>query len=284
MKPHNPDAGEWLRSARRRLHHIEDGGLAAQVILAHVLGKSREFILAHPEQPLTADQQEELESLLTRFEQGEPLAYLTGKREFYGLTFTVTPAVLIPRPETEILVEKALLWLRENPQRRFAADVGSGSGCIAAALTYHIADLRCVTVDRSWEALQVARCNFEKLGVPQRVLPMMGNLLDAVGGVFDLVCANLPYIPSNELEHLPVSRFEPRLALDGGEKGLEQIAALLGGSTRWLAPGGLILLEIEARQAEQVAQLAYHSLPAAKIEVIRDLQGLPRVVWVERGQ
>jgi release factor glutamine methyltransferase len=284
MKPHSPDAGAWLRSARRRLRHLEDGGLAAQVILAHVLGKSREFVLAHPEQPLTSDQQEKLEDLLIRFEQGEPLAYLTGKREFFGLTFTVTPAVLIPRPETEILVEKALVWLKENPQRRMAADVGSGSGCIAAALTYHIGDLRCVTVERSWAALQVARCNFEKLGVSPRVFPMMGKLLDAVGGVFDLVCANLPYIPSNELEHLPVSRFEPHLALDGGEKGLEQIAALLGDSPRWLARGGLLLLEIEARQAEQVTQLAYHSLPAAKIEVIPDLQGLPRVVWVERAQ
>jgi|YNPMSStandDraft_1061717.scaffolds.fasta_scaffold00934_4 release factor glutamine methyltransferase len=282
MKLLNLNAGDWLKFARKRLKSIEDGGLAAQVILAHVLGKSREFILAHPEYVLGEDHIERLENLITRLEQGEPLAYLTGKREFYGLTFWVSPAVLIPRPETELLVERALGWLKRHPNRRSAADVGSGSGSIAATLTFHVPDLKCVAVERSWQAIQIARQNFEQLRVSQRVFPMLGNLLDAVEGMFDLVCANLPYIPANELAQLAVSRFEPRLALDGGYDGLDWIAALIEDSKRWLAKGGLMLLEIEAGQAEKVAQLVYRNLPNAKIEVIHDLQGLPRLVWVER--
>lgn len=282
MKLLNLNAGNWLKFARQRLKNTQDGGLTAQVILAHVLGKSREFILAHPEYALEEEQLEHLENLITRLERGEPLAYLTGKREFYGLTFWVSPAVLIPRPETELLVEKALGWLKRNPNRRRAADVGSGSGCIAGTLAYHVPDLKCVTVERSWPALQIARQNFEKLQVSHRVYAMLGNLMDAVGGMFDLVCANLPYIPTKELAQLAVSRFEPWLALDGGYDGLDWIAALLEDSKRWLAKSGLLLLEIEAGQAEKVAQLVHLNLPTAKIEVIHDLQGLPRLVWVER--
>lgn len=282
MKLLNHNAGDWLKFARQRLKNTEDGGLTAQVILAHVLGKSREFILAHPEYVLEEEQLEHLENLITRLERGEPLAYLTGKREFYGLTFWVSPAVLIPRPETELLVEKALGWLKRNPNRRRAADVGSGSGCIAGTLAYHVPDLKCVTVERSWPALQIARQNFEKLQVSHRVYVMLGNLMDAVGGMFDLVCANLPYIPTKELAQLAVSRFEPWLALDGGYDGLDWIAALIEDSKRWLAKSGLLLLEIEAGQAEKVAQLVHLNLPTAKIEVIHDLQGLPRLVWVER--
>lgn len=282
MKLLNHNAGDWLKFARQRLKNTEDGGLTAQVILAHVLGKSREFILAHPEYVLEGEQLEHLENLITRLERGEPLAYLIGKQEFFGLTYLVSPAVLIPRPETELLVEKALGWLKRNPNRRRAADVGSGSGCIAGTLAYHVPDLKCVTVERSWPALQIARQNFEKLQVPHRVYAMLGNLMDAVGGMFDLVCANLPYIPAKELAQLAVSRFEPWLALDGGYDGLDWIAALLEDSKRWLAKGGLLLLEIEAGQAEKVAQLVHLNLPTAKIEVIHDLQGLPRLVWVER--
>ena len=282
MKLPKLNAGDWLKFARQRLRSIEDGGLAAQVLLAHVLGKSREFILAHPEFVLEQEHIARLENLITRLKQGEPLAYLTGKQEFFGLTYVVSPAVLIPRPETELLVERALEWLRRNPNRRKAADVGSGSGCIAGTLAYHVPDLKCVTIERSWQALRIARQNFEQLQVSQRVYPILGNLLDAVGGVFDLVCANLPYIPTNELTQLAVSRFEPRLALDGGYDGLDWIAALIGDSKRWLAKGGLLLLEIEAGQAEKVAQLVYLNLSTAKIEVIHDLQGLPRLVWVEQ--
>ncbi len=284
MKQPSPNIGEWLKSARQRLRHIEDGSLAVQVTLAHVLEKSREFVLAHPEYRLNPEQYRQLDYLLSRLEQGEPLAYLTGQREFFGLSFSVSPAVLIPRPETEILVEKALDWLESHPRCRLAVDVGTGSGCIAASLTYHVRDLKCVAVDRSWPALQIARHNFARLGVSQRIFLMRGNLLDAVGGSFDLVCANLPYIPADELELLPVSQFEPRLALDGGLKGLRWIAELIHDGVRWLNTGGLLLLEIETGQAEQVIQLASQSFPTARIEVIHDLQGLPRVVWVERMQ
>ncbi|MEW6179254.1 MAG: peptide chain release factor N(5)-glutamine methyltransferase [Chloroflexota bacterium] len=282
MKRQNFNAGDWLKSTRQKLSLVEDGGLAAQVILAHVLGKSREFILAHPEFLLTDFQAAQLDTLVNRLLKGEPLAYLTGTKEFYGLNFVVNPSVLIPRPETELLVEQALAWLKRHPARRRAVDVGTGSGCIASALLVHVPDLYCVAVDRSMEALQVARLNFERLGVAERVFLVNGNLLDSVAGSFDLVCANLPYIPAGELEGLPVSRYEPLLALNGGNGGLAWIAALAADAPRWLAAGGLLLLEIEARQAEQVVQLIRHHLPVAQVDILNDWQGWPRIVRVER--
>lgn len=282
MRKTGIEAGAWLKRARSLLESSDQPSLEAQLVLAHVLGVRREALLAHPEWQILAEQEEIADALLSRLNDGEPLAYLTGWREFYGLSFQVSPEVLVPRPETEGLVDLALDWLRRHPNRRRAVDVGTGSGCIAAALTAQVDDLVCLAVERSWKALQVAAGNLRRLGVSPRTPVALGDLLNAFAGPFDVVCANLPYIPSVTLASLPVSRYEPRLALDGGADGLTLIRLLLADASRWLARSGLLLLEIEAGQAASAMQEARRWLPQAQVELFLDLNGLPRVVRVER--
>lgn len=273
-------AGEWLKSAKSRLEGSESSSLEAQLLLAHVLAVPRAAVLAHPEMELDPAQLTELERMLAQLEHGVPLAYLLGEKEFYGMNFKVTPAVLIPRPETELLVDEALAWLRANPGRRMAADVGTGSGCIAAALAAPIPDLRVLAVDRSGEALRIARENFQRHGLLDRVNLLQGDLLNSIRASFDLVCANLPYIPADALGSLPVSLHEPRQALDGGADGLEQIGRLLEDAHRWMQPGGLLLLEIEYRQGGSAQSLARQLFPSAAVEVKNDLAGLPRLLKI----
>lgn len=277
------EVGEWLSSARRQIVGSDQPGLEGQLILAHVLEVSREMLLAHPERWIEPKRLEQANALLLRLINGEPLAYLVEQREFYGLTLRIEPGVLVPRPETELLVDLALEWLQRHPDCRRAADVGTGSGCIAAALAVKVDDLVCAAVDRSWKALRVAVENYRRLGVLSRTNAVLGNLLTAFNGPFDLVCANLPYIPSAKLEGLAVSRHEPRLALDGGRDGLALIRALFADASRWLASPGLLLVEIEARQGMIATREASRYIPEGKIDLIRDLNGLARVVRVERN-
>ncbi len=287
--------GEWLAFARRFMADLpmrpgeptfhaeesQDAGLETQVLLAHVLAKPRAWVLAHPEEILTPQQQQELTILLAGLAEGTPLSYLTGHQEFFGLNFAVSPAVLIPRPETELLVERALDWLRRHPTRRCAADVGTGSGCIAVSLTHQTDGLHVLAADRSWDALQIARQNAVRHTAAGQVAFLQSDLLTAAAGPFDLVCANLPYIPSAALSVLPVARHEPRLALDGGPDGLQAIRCLLAGAPRWLAPGGLLLLEMQYDQGEAIAALSRTYLPTADVTIHNDLAGLPRVVEIE---
>jgi release factor glutamine methyltransferase len=226
----------------------ETPGLDAQVLLAAVSGRGRSWALAHPEAHLTDEQTTALEAALLRLEGGEPLPYVLGKWEFYGLDFALSPAALIPRPETELLVEQALGWLRAHPGRRWAADVGTGSGCIAVALAVNIPDLKILASDLSAEALQLAGDNARRHEVWERLSLVQADLLPLAGRSFDLICANLPYIPSRKLKGLKVSAHEPLLALDGGPDGLDLIRRLLDRAPESLAPDGLLLLEIEASQ------------------------------------
>ncbi len=164
------NAGAWLADARPRLLPVsEEPALEAQVLLAHVLGKPRAWVMAHPEAALTIEQDSELCRLLERRLNGEPLPYLLGHWEFFGLRFKVTPDVLIPRPETELLVEKGLAWLKEHPWRRLAVDVGTGSGCIAISLAHRVMDLHVIAVDISRPALKVAQENIIDHHVQERV-------------------------------------------------------------------------------------------------------------------
>lgn len=289
VRNHAVRVADWLRFARSFLERVpanrgklagEDTGLETQVLLAHALQKPRAWVLAHPEAVLTPQQQRHLTKLLGGLAQGTPLPYLTGQQEFFGLVFEVTPAVLIPRPETELLVEHALEWLQRHPDRRRAADVGTGSGCIAVSLAHHVPDLRILAVDRSWEALQVARRNAARHQVDNQVTFLQGDLLSAAAPL-DLVCANLPYIPSEPLASLPVAQHEPLLALDGGPDGLNAIRGLLAGASRWLAPGGLLLLEMQFDQGDAITSLAEACLPAARIKVHADLAGFPRLVEIQ---
>lgn len=274
-------SGDWLIEARKRLEPLSpDAWLEAQLLLAHALQKNRTWVLTHLEIALEAGQQERLDGLLARRLDGVPLPYLLGHWEFFGLDFTVSPDVLIPRPETELLVEQALAWLKNHPGRR-AADVGTGSGCIAVSLAKCQSYLHLVATDQSTSAIKIAAANASRHGVADRIQFLHTNLLDGITGPLDLVVANLPYIPSATLEELLVAKYEPLSALDGGPQGLSLIEELLKDASRWWTPGGAILLEIESGQGESAPALAQALLPRARVSLLPDLAGLPRVVKLE---
>jgi len=253
------------------------------VLLAHVLRVSRAWVLAHPEASLNPEEQRRLEAGMRRLEAGEPLPYVLGHWEFYGLDFTLTTATLIPRPETELLVEQALNWLGSHPQCRLAADVGTGSGCIGVALAAHHPGLQVIATDISLAALRVAQQNAARHEILERVWPVQCDLLPATSRPLDLICANLPYIPSDMLPALRVSRNEPELALSGGQDGLELIRRLLAIAPQCLALGGLLLMEIEATQGEAAVALALSAFPRARVELLPDLAGHDRLLKIENS-
>ena len=276
------DLSGWLEAARQALVAVSDQpSLEAQVLLGGKLGKSRAWIFAHSETVLTKAELSQLDQWVNRRLNHEPLPYILGQWEFYGLNFSITPDVLIPRPETEQLVDLGLGWLKDHPGPRKAVDVGTGSGCIAASLAYWSPELVVYACDRSMAALRVASQNFRSHGLANRVMPVACNLLAALRGPFDLICANLPYIPSETLADLAVSRFEPRLALDGGPDGLRLIEPLLAQSSQRLSPGGRIVLEIEFSQDLSAVETARRYFPRAGITLKRDLSGLPRNVIID---
>jgi release factor glutamine methyltransferase len=280
--------GAALERARRELHNSEAGSLEAQALLGSLLRHPRSWILAHPEAIFPQDLFIKYLALIRRAAEGEPLAYLTGFQEFFGLTFAVTPDALIPRPETELLVETALGWLSERRQRIphrprpiRAVDLGTGCGCIAAALAVSVPDLRVIATDISFRALALAARNLATLGVAGRVRLLQADLLASLHGPVDLLCANLPYIPAAALDALPVARHEPRIALDGGPDGLRLIARAIGQSTPLLAAGGLALFEIEAPQGEAARDLAERFFHKAAIAVKKDAAGNDRLLLVQ---
>ncbi|MBI5295395.1 MAG: peptide chain release factor N(5)-glutamine methyltransferase [Chloroflexi bacterium] len=264
--------------------------LDAQVLLAHVLGHVRTWLLAHPELELSAPQLDVVEAAISRLEAGEPLPYVLGHWEFYGLDFNVTPDVLIPRPETELLVERAIAWLKASPERARVIDVGTGSGAIGVTIATHIPDARILATDISPAALAVAKHNAEKFHVHHQIEFMQCDLLpeskvegqksDLRLSTFNLICANLPYIPTETLRRLAVFETEPSLALDGGADGLDLIRRLLAIAPDWLAPGGRIMLEIEASQGMQVLSLAYDLFSEAEIHLHQDLAGHDRLLEI----
>ena len=264
--------------------------LDAQVALAHILDKSRTWILSHLDTPLDSSQAESVQQILSKLRAGTPLPYLLGHWEFFGLDFEVTPDVLIPRPETELMVEHAIAFLESRNRSRFAslraADVGTGSGCIAVSLARRVPDLRVTATDLSLSALEVARRNAKKHSVSQRVdfvecdlLPPYPDILPTENR-FDLICANLPYVPSDAVPGLPIFGREPTLALDGGPSGLDIIHRLLTMAPKWLALQGLILLEIEASLGTQALSLAYDMFSEAAIHLHQDLSGNDRLVEI----
>lgn len=277
-----------LSELTARLAAISDTpALDASVLLARILGKSRTWVMAHPEPTLTADQQKQLDDSLARLENGEPFPYVLGQWEFFGMEFDITPDVLIPRPETELLVEKAIAWMQKSKVRRTVADVGTGSGIIAIAIAANVPDARLLATDISPAALQVARDNARKHCVDSRIRFVECDILPphphslSTEEHFDLLCANLPYIPTETLHSLPVYGREPTLALDGGADGLELFRKLMRRAPEWMAPHSLILLEIEATLGKQTLELARSTFPhAEEIHVHQDLSGLDRLLEI----
>ncbi|MEO8358163.1 MAG: peptide chain release factor N(5)-glutamine methyltransferase [Chloroflexota bacterium] len=260
--------------------------LDASVLLAHILNKPRTWVMAHSELTLGTEQHGQLHGLLERLEHAEPFPYVLGHWEFFGMTFDITPDVLIPRPETELLVEKAIAWLQDSAVRRTVADIGTGSGIIAVSIASHVPDAFILATDISPEALEVARRNAFKFGVANRIEFIQCDLLPKRPESFstdqhlDLLCANLPYIPTETLHALPVYGREPTLALDGGADGLDLFRRLMTLAPDWLAPNALMLLEIEATLGIQALNLACDIFSGAEIHLHQDLTGRDRLLEV----
>ncbi|MEN6479074.1 MAG: peptide chain release factor N(5)-glutamine methyltransferase [Anaerolineales bacterium] len=265
---------------------VDSPRLDAELLLAHVLGCDRVHLRTRWDTPLAAEALGAYADLVQRRVKREPVAYLLGTRAFYDIELQVTPAVLVPRPETEHLVEEAIRWAQRQGDRSLRViDVGTGSGAIAIVLARHLPAAHIVAVDLSATALAQARRNAVRLGVEGRIAFVRTDLLLGLASRFDLIVANLPYVDHDELGSLmpEVSRYEPQLALDGGLGGLEVVSRLIAALPQSLAPDGLALFELDPRQAERARVLAQQALPEARIEVILDYAGRARVLAIERA-
>jgi release factor glutamine methyltransferase len=259
--------------------------LDAEVLLASVLSVTRAQLYAHWDRVLEPQQIEQYADLIRRRKAREPVAYLIGQRSFYDVELSVDPGALIPRPETEHIVDEALAWARHQKDCLRVLDCGTGSGALAVVLARRLECARVWAVDISRAALAVAARNVDRYHLGDRILLVCGDLASAFGGMFDLIVANLPYIARAELDTLPpeVGEYEPRLALDGGNDGLDVVRRLLGQSRELLAHPGLLLLEIDPRQAEAAQALALRVWPGAESRIIRDYAEWPRVLMVALG-
>ena len=256
----------------------------AEVLAAHILNKPRTWLLAHDDSAFDPTTVYTLESLVQRLERGEPLPYVIGHWEFFGLDFDLTPDVLIPRPETELLVERAIPWLQSSSQRRSIADIGTGCGCIAVSIAAHIPSAHILATDISSAALEVAGNNANKHHVENQIEFIECDILPKSSSNesrFDLICANLPYIPTGKLQSLPIYGREPALALDGGDDGLDLFRRLLAVVPKHLAPGGRMLLEIEATRGPAALSLAYDAFEESEIHLYQDLAQQDRLLEIQ---
>jgi release factor glutamine methyltransferase len=255
--------------------------LDALVLLSHITSQPTSRLLAHPSPDLTPDQKNQLKNALNKIKLGVPLPYIVGSWEFCQRSFILTPDVLIPRPETEWLVEKALGWFKEYPNKRTYLDLGTGSGCIAVTLARIIPDLKGIATDNSPAALRVAQKNAIRHQVAEQIFFIASDILNGFQTKVDLLISNLPYIPTEKLKTLPVYQTEPHQALDGGPDGLYYIKEALKESPRILNPGGLILLELDETRGEAALDLAQGYFPEADIRLKQDLSGQDRFLTIQ---
>ncbi|MBT3362469.1 MAG: peptide chain release factor N(5)-glutamine methyltransferase [Chloroflexi bacterium] len=274
---------EALSATRKTLasHHVAESDLEAQLLLRHATGLSKEQLFIDINRELTDEQCSDIELLTQRRIAGTPIAYITGHKEFFGLDFTVNPSVLIPRPETELLVELAIDIAHQH-KSRLIVDIGTGSGAIAVSLATHLPDAKMYAVDISSDALKTTATNCQKHAVTNRVQLLHGNLLDPLPERVDIIVANLPYVTTGQWEQLPgeIKANEPKSALDGGADGLDVITELLATAKDKLRPNGSVLLEIGYDQGKAILKLAKKYFPDAQIEIADDLAGLNRVVSI----
>ena len=256
--------------------------LDAELLTAHSLGLRRIDLYLQFDRPLREDELVPVRELLRRRATGEPVAYLLGEREFYGRTFAVTPAVLIPRPDTETLVEAALQWARAQARPLRIADVGTGSGCIAVTMAGELPDAQVVATDVSAGALEVARENAARHGVEERLTFLQGAWTGPLlhDARFDMLLSNPPYVTESELDDLAagVRNFEPQQALVVPGDGLDAYRQILDGVAPLLTENAYLAVEVDPRRAEQVEQLVRSALPTATTHSIHDLTGRDRVV------
>jgi release factor glutamine methyltransferase len=309
-----------LDSAVRRLRdgHGDEARLDAELLLAAARGQTRAWLLAQRDEPVDEAAARRFAGFVERRAQHEPVAYILGHKEFYGLDLLVDRRVLIPRPESETLVEQALEWIRQHftvtPSRSLenrgrkrelpsppavslkgrgrwrasscvVVDVGTGSGALALALAAHTPReaVRLIAADVSLDALAVAQANAARHGLAERIQFVQSDLLAGIDPRADLIVANLPYVARAEWGELApdISAYEPRLALDGGPDGLDLFRTFFAQAATHLAPGGALLLEIGSKQANAVRALAQAAFPTAQIDIVKDLAGQDRVVRIE---
>ena len=277
--------GEVLREAARELEYagVPEARREAGSLLSFILGRDRTFLISHAEDPVDENSWARLREFVERRAAGEPLQYITGVQDFYGREFRVTPDVLIPRPETELLVEAALQKVGAAP---FICDVGTGSGCIAVTLLCEIVSARAVLIDKSPAALEIAKINAQNLSVAERAHFLVSDCFDSLDfrkDEFDLVVSNPPYVSAAALAGLQreVRDHEPLIALSPGDDGLSVIRRLIQNAPAYIKPNGYMLMEIGFDQGEAVERLIEGS--AWRLHEIRpDLQGIPRIVVLQK--
>jgi release factor glutamine methyltransferase len=277
---------EILREATQILQHagVPEARRDAGSLLSHILGKDRTFLISHAEDQLDDKVLGQFQAYVARRRSGEPLQYIVGVQDFFGREFRVTPDVLIPRPETELLVEAALGVV--NDSAVLICDVGTGSGCIAITLLNEVTGARAVALDNSPAALEVAKLNAQRLSVSERIVFLVSDCFSAVEPSeyqFDLVVSNPPYVPAAVLSGLQreVRDHEPLVALSPGEDGLTMIRRLLHETPAFLKTGGHLIMEIGFDQGEAVTSLVDDDVWRL-IEIKPDLQGIPRIVVLQK--
>jgi release factor glutamine methyltransferase len=258
-------------------YEIEDAALEAEVLLRDVLKKTRVELYRELDSELSQQEYAAFRRSIRRRCIDEPTAYILGRREFYGRDFLVDDRVLVPRPETELLVERAIELAREY-DAPLLADVGTGCGAVAITLALELPETAVYATDISGDALRVARKNCRKHGVSIRVHLLKGNLLEVLPQPVDIITANLPYVRETDLHRTGPVSAEPRLALDGGVDGLERIRQLCRQAGSKLRPSGHMLLEIGQGQAGAVTMLLRSLFPGARVDVLPDLSGIDRVI------
>lgn len=275
---------------RRALHQagkvlsrcqLTEPRLESELLLRHALATDRVSLYQDLSRGLSAAEERRFRCLLKRRQRGEPVAYILGRREFYGLDFEVDRRVLIPRPETELLVDRALAIARERSLTEIA-DIGTGSGAVAVALAANLPSATVYATDISDAALELARRNAEKHGVAVRIRCLAGDLLAPLPRAVPLIVANLPYVTAAEISGGNLADFEPELALNGGADGLDVIGKLCRQLRARLRPGGCLLLEVGWRQGRRVAGLLQRNFPGAEVSIMPDLGGIDRIVGLSR--
>jgi release factor glutamine methyltransferase len=256
---------------------IEDPSLEGEILLRHVLGIDRARLYADLYTNLSTEQEKALNELLKRRKRGEPTAYITGHREFYGLDFRVDRSVLIPRPETELLVELAIKAAKQNKIKEIA-DIGTGCGAIAISLAINLPQATVYASDISKAALEVARLNSLRHGVADRVVLLHGDLLEPLKQPVEMIVANLPYVRQRDLMKNASLSYEPVLALNGGASGLDRMRALCQQAREKLNKPGHLILEIGEGQAKSMKTNLRKAFPEIAIEVHKDLAGIERAV------
>jgi len=261
-----------------KLSNIDAPVITAGAILCYVLGCEKTYLYTHDDYVLSREEYEKYCDALDRRMNGEPLQYITGYQEFMSLNFAVTPNVLIPRQDTEILVENIIEFVGPN-ENVSILDIGTGSGCIAISLAYYIKSSKVIGVDISKEALEIAKKNALNCGVEERVIFIESNLFENVPTrKFDIIVSNPPYIPNQVINTLDrqVKDFEPKIALDGGEDGLDFYRKIVKQSVDFLKPKGLLAFEVGFDQAQDVVKIMEESFTDIKVK--KDLAGIERVV------